>query len=772
MNLKRYFIFFILFALTGISAQTASLETTFSLKEINNTYIPYQNGMPVPSFDKQSRTTMFLHGTWKKQRFAADDNITLAKRDDTGYNNLIAEAQDRHLPTFDDSGWEDKTIPGVENEIYEFPKVPEYYEDGVWYRISFDVSSTFKGKFVKLNFLSVNYVADVWLNGEYLGYHEGGYTPFAFNVSDKLKFNEKNVLAVRVDNPEWGTRNDIVPYYEVDWFNYTGIIHDVYLEASDPVSVLRADIVPLDVNGNISTQIILNNNDSTDRSVKMSISIFNTDIEINDNTSELASDLKRDEAVFTGDVSEDILIASDTFAVIKGNIKITNPLLWSPQNPNLYILQVTLTQNDTVIDQFHSQFGIRTIERIKDKVLLNKQPVFLTGVARHEDHPVHGRSIPADVIYSDMHLVKDVNANLLRTAHYPNHPFTYQIADRLGIAVMEEIPVWWFDEPLPWQIQNDQRHIHEQMFKEMVYKDFNRPSVFLWSTSNECRDVPNRKIFVEKIQSEMKNKIKDGRLVSQSAAADRPGPEDDSQKACDVAGWTMYYGVFYGAANAIQGGTNNFLINAKVKQPETPVMATEFGTWSGEDNSLFNNQVKIFNETFAAFQNFAAINKSGKYNISGHLMAVTWWCIFDWYSHGHPRGYQSMGLYSMDRTFAKPVAQTLIDAYAPYYNLGGTVTSVKDKKEEVVPIKFELGQNYPNPFNPVSTISYSIPSESHVSLIVYSLLGKKVATLVDEQKSAGIYNVDFNAANLSSGIYFYRLQMNNQVITKKLTILK
>ena len=142
-------------------------------------------------------------------------------------------------------------------------------------------------------------------------------------------------------------------------------------------------------------------------------------------------------------------------------------------------MKVLLKENGQVIDEYYTQFGIRTIKTDVDKVLLNNQPVFFTGVARHEDHPVFGRSIPIDTIYSDLLKVKEVNANMLRTAHYPNHLYTYLMADRLGITIMEEIPVWWFDESFPWVIQNSVRHIHEQMFREMVFKDYNRPSILV-----------------------------------------------------------------------------------------------------------------------------------------------------------------------------------------------------------------------------------------------------------------------------------------------------
>jgi beta-glucuronidase len=168
-------------------------------------------------------------------------------------------------------------------------------------------------------------------------------------------------------------------------------------------------------------------------------------------------------------------------------------------------MKVLLKETGQIIDEYCTQFGIRTIRTDVDKVLLNNQPVFFTGVARHEDHPVFGRSIPIDTIYEDMLKVKGVNANMLRTAHYPNHLYTYLLADRLGITVIEEIPVWWFDESFPWVIQNSIRHIHEQMFREMVFKDYNRPSIILWSTCNECLDVDNRKVTTVKAGYQMVN---------------------------------------------------------------------------------------------------------------------------------------------------------------------------------------------------------------------------------------------------------------------------
>lgn len=764
-------LLFFFFRSALIFSQTATLEATLSLKDVNGVKIPYQNGMVVPSFEKQNRTILNLKGDWKKQRFAADDNISLAKRDVTGYQNLITEGANRHLSSFDDSGWENKTLPAVENTMNTYPDVPEYYQDGVWYRKTFNVSVSQAETFVKLMFYSVNYVADVWLNDVYLGYHEGGYTTFAFDITSALNYGGSNTLVVRVDNPIWNSRNDIVPYTACDWFNYTGIIHDVYLEFSHSVSVLRTNIVPQSTNGNFQTSIVLSNDLSSTKNVTVDVEVFEADINENNFNAESAHEIVGVQVPVSGVTNNSISVLGDSVSVWQTNLSIANPKLWSMQNPNLYVMKVKLTVDGNVADEYYTQFGIRKLDVVSDKFYLNNETVFLTGVARHEDHPVFGRSIPIDSIYSDMLKVKSVNATSLRTAHYPNHLQTYLLADRLGIAVIEEIPVWWFDTETAWNIQNNERHIHEQMFREMVFKDYNRPSIFMWSTTNECLDVPNRKIFIERVNQDLDQNYPDGRLVTQSAAADRPGSTDNSQLACDVMGWTMYFGVFHGSTYFT--GTFNFLNNVKINLPGKPILDTEFGYWSSEDGTTTQKQKDVFDFTFLAFKSHAALNTNGTINSSGALMGVTWWCIFDWYSHQHPGGYQSMGLYGMDRITAKPVASNLKTGYLPFYNFGGTVTEVEDETG-FIPTEYQLEQNYPNPFNPETIIKYNITQESFVKLKVFNALGSEVSILVNENQVAGKHKIHFNTKllSMSSGVYFYRIEAGNFTDTKKMIFLK
>jgi beta-galactosidase len=776
-------------AVLPAGAQVASLPASFNVRTVNGISVPFQNGMPSPTFEKQRRLTVDLRGPWRKQRFTSTVNtqaIALGLRDSAGYAALVADAAHRCDPGYDDSGWLFKSIPSVENTLNGLNVRPEDYEGGVWYRRAFTLPDSLNGHFVRLNFYAVNYVADVWLNGKYLGYHEGGYTPFSFDATQEVRFDSTNILAVRVENPPWETvnnvspRNDIVPYgtvqHKPDWFNFTGIIHDVYLEFSAPLSIARVEVVPQSLTGEIQTSVTVWNKSGAPQDAQLVIEVYEARVDSFTIRSELPADL------LDARVLESSLtlpgVPADSAAAARMTLTLPSPKLWSPKHPNLYVLRATLTAGSQTIDEVCTQFGIRTLGMTGNTLLLNGKPMFFPGVARHEDHYLYGRSVPRDVIFSDLKTVVDLNATFLRTAHYPNHPYTYLIADRLGIAVLEEIPVWWFDESIAWFKQDALRHIHEQMFREMVFRDRNRPSILFWSTCNECLDQTNRKNFIQRLNTELDAKYPDGRFVTESAAADRPGPDDPTQAACDVAGWTMYFGIFHGST--YYAGTKQFLQNALTYYPSKPFLDTEFGYWSTEDLGTANVQVNVFDSTFMAFNEFVAVDSTGVWHPGNPLAASTWWCVFDWYSI--QTGNQTMGLYRMDHTTAKPVAARLREVYRPFKASSEMAVVEGVAQTAGVPPAFRLEQNYPNPFNPKTGVRFSVPAQwgrdgqvsgvSDVNITVFDVLGRVVKVLVNERKAAGVYEVSFDGSGLASGVYICRLTAGPWMQSQKMVLVK
>lgn len=782
-RLLRFFVLFVCSAVTTASGQIAALPPTLELRVIDGITVPYQNGLPLPTFEKQRRPTIDLKGLWLKQRFAANHILTMGKRDSAGYAAVAVEAAGRFLPSYNDAGWTAKNLPAVENALNGLDQRPEDYEDGVWYRRTFAVPESLKNYSARLNFLAVNYVADVWLNGRYLGYHEGGYASFSFDISAAVRTDTLNVLCVRVDNPPWGSRDDVIPYgtlsHKPDWFNFTGIVHDVYLEFAGKLAIIRAEAVPQTISGEVQVAVVLANNSGAGKNAQVTVEAHTANIHQGNIQSEVSADLLGPMvASQSGSVSVGI---PDSVRALTYALSIPSPKLWSPKHPDLYILRVVVTVGVDTIDQYYTQFGIRTLGLKNNTVLLNGRPMFFPGVARHEDHYLYGRSVPVSLIYSDLQKVTDLNATFLRTAHYPNHPYTYLLADRLGIAVMEEIPLWWFDESNAWFKQDFFRHLHEQMWREMVFRDRNRPSILFWSTCNECLDVTNRGNFIARVNTELDTRYPDGRFVSESAAADRPGPTDPTQAACDVAGWTMYFGVFHGGT--YYAGTKDFLQKALAAYPAKPIVDTEFGYWSKEDLGTASVQVAVFDSTFKAFNEFVSVDSTGTYRPGKPLSAVTWWCIFDWFTTQQGTGTNTLGAYKIDHETVKPVAARIRNVYRPFKASSENAVLGVAGAVAAEPSQYSLAQNYPNPFNPKTVIGYQVPGGGGegsgagsqgavVRLAVYDILGREVAVLVNEPKESGEHRVEFVPAGLGTGVYFYRLKADNYSTTRKMVLVK
>jgi beta-galactosidase len=631
----------------------ATLAPTLGLFHVGGAQVPFQNRAPLRSFDPQDHPRTSLAGTWRKLRFAADHDLTMARRDARGLARLDPEGLSASM--CDDSGWAEAVLPGVENRMPApgTDEAPERYEDGVWYRRRIGVPADWTGRFVTLNFLAANYVADVWLNGRWIGWHEGGYTPFSFDVSAAVRPGAENSVAVRIDNPPWGTRSDTIPSVKSsDWWNYTGIIQEAYLESQPAVRVVRADIVPMSLDGTVSVRVVLSN--ASPRAVHgaLGLRFFHADPAAPGFLADpRASAIIGDEAAARGETHAEAALAAGETRVVRLTARLENPRPWSPGHPDLYVMAAELTDDGEPIDRWCTQFGVRTVAASGTSLLLNGAPVILAGIARHEEWPDTGRTARWDRIRTDLEIARELGASFLRTAHYPNHPFTYLLTDRLGLLVMQEVPAWQFTDE-EFRVQG-RRRIMDQMWREMVLGSFNRPSVILWGAQNEGREVRRRRRCMRRLFSDWRTHYPDGRLSTQSAAADSPGPLDASQEECDVAGWTVYFGIFHGST--YHAGTADFLDRAHRRFPGKPVLATEFGLWSYPDGRNNEEQRAVFRETFRAFSERLATRDGG------FVAGMTWWTLFDWFSVN--TGIQSMGLCGMDRVSRKPVWADAREAY-------------------------------------------------------------------------------------------------------------
>ncbi|MEM8533244.1 MAG: glycoside hydrolase family 2 TIM barrel-domain containing protein, partial [Chloroflexota bacterium] len=324
-------------------------------------------------------------------------------------------------------------------------------------------------------------------------------------------------------------------------------------------------------------------------------------------------------------------------------------------------------------------------------------------------------------IYDDLVDIKELNVNFLRTAHYPNHPYTYLLTDRMGLAVAEEIPTWWFDAY--HFADQKQRRIADQMWREMIFRDYNRPSIILWSGTNEAISNERRREFLTRINRDLKENYYDGRLVTQSAATDRGGPDDESMQAVDVAGWTMYFGLF--AEGPYYEGTRDFLTAANRAFPDKPIFNTEFGYFATPEDSLELLQREVFDETFRALEERRAVDTDGSVtsNDNGFLMTQTWWAMFDWYTQR--AGLNTFGAVKLDREDTRPVRDAIGTSYEPYNNNGGLATTTARARPVDIPEAyvapqpaevpdapllqdFEAAESYYNVFRSASRLATNI----------------------------------------------------------------
>jgi len=630
-----------------------TLTSTFTLTQKDGITIPLQNKDVYPSFEAQNNPVIDLHGTWKKIR-VNDPKLSMRIRDEIAIDKLRHEIIGLTQAPFDESALIDHVLPGVENKIghkiASHGEGMETYEAGAWYRRVISISKK-SDKVYLFKALAMSTIADLFINDHYIGTHEGSFNPFAFDVSAALKDGD-NVFALRVHNIPWGSRIDTIPAQSgSDYFNYTGVIHDFWIEEVPLVSIRRVDLIPLSLKETQVTVTVVNRSEGK---VHLPLSFELCQAKI---TSENLG------ALNAGDLCDTYIEAlpSQSLDLQAQETKALRFILnteklqpWRLLDPSLYILKTK-----SPFETLHHEFGVRTLIVSKRSILLNGQAVFLNGMARHEENLHKGRSLSHMEIVEECLELKKMNLNFTRTAHYPNHPLTYRVLDRLGMAAMMEVPLWQHEnEHFKAQLK---RRIDQQMWREMIFVQRNRPSVFLWSTQNECNGNDYRLAYNRLLVSDLKKNYDDGRLTTQSAAADRPGVSDPSMAPLDVLGYTMYYGIFHGQPHNTEHpyldnaytGTLDYL-NAAYDFHKKPILVSEYGIWSSAGDAV---QKDIAINNLRAFIELRNVNFDGSESDKGFVSGINYWTINDWFVN-HNTWIQSMGFKTLDRK-EKPLVSAI-----------------------------------------------------------------------------------------------------------------
>jgi beta-glucuronidase len=528
--------------------------------------------------DKPAAKTLYHDGP--DGRYLLDgDWLFRLDNDDQG-------VKQRFMRSSSTAGWSEVKVPNVWN--LGDPS-NESMAGGIgWYRKDFELPSADSDLDWAFRFESVNYRTKVWLNGTPLGENTGAYIPFEM-MAKALKRHGTNRLVVRVDSrrkptdfPPAGLNTDGVP--TGGWWNYSGIQREVYLRRIDRLDFQKVQVQPI-----------------------ITCATCPASIRVKVNLRNVGSAGER--ATITGKYGDQSIrmgtktLARDSIAEFTDTVRIAKPHLWSPSDPHLYDVSLTVRVGGRKVAGYALRSGIRSIKVVNGRLVLNGSYLNVRGVGLHEDSKAQGFAIDnarRDQLLKD---AKELGATVLRT-HYPLHPYTHELADRMGLLIWSEIPVYsvktqYLKEPAV-------RRLAVEELTKNITANQNHPSVMLWSIGNELSSQPGP-VQVAYINSAVKTarELDPTRPVGLAVAA-YPSSlcQAEQYKSLDVLGLNDYFGWYPGPSGQIFDRTKlpGYLDAARACYPDKALMITEFGAESNRDGPAEEKGTWAFQNEWIDYQ--------------------------------------------------------------------------------------------------------------------------------------------------------------------------
>ena len=417
----------------------------------------------------------------------ATDIISRAVSFDDGWSFLKDSLSGAENPDFNDSNWRILDIPhdwsiedlpgqNGEDIIGPFDKSAVdrmssgYLVGGIgWYRKNFTIKEEDKDKVAYLQFDGVYMNADVWLNGNHLGFHPYGYTPFYYDITSFLNpAGQANVVAVRVRNEGLNSR----------WYSGSGINRHVWLTLVNPVHI--------DVSGGLYITTPAVSENSAD--VKIATTLLNTGSK--DKNIVLQTRLFDPSGKLAGSASSNSALTPGQMLELIQNVTVKKPALWSIDDPNLYQARVSVLIDEVVVDNQETLFGIRSIKiDAQNGLTINGKSVDMIGGCYHHDNGPLGAASIDRAEERKIEVLKKFGFNAIRTSHNPPSPALLDACDRLGMVVIDEIFDMWENPKKEQDYHLNFREWWQKDVESWVKRDRNHPSVLIWSIGNEIRET-------------------------------------------------------------------------------------------------------------------------------------------------------------------------------------------------------------------------------------------------------------------------------------------
>ena len=383
----------------------------------------------------------------------------------------LGDVEGASVFTFDDNDWRQLNLPHDWAIEGEFSKDnPSGTGGGAlpggigWYRKTFVADEAYAGKKVFIDFDGVYMNSEVFINGHSLGKRPYGYISFRYDLTPYLKIGEENVIAVRVDNQEQPNSR---------WYSGCGIYRNVWLTVTNPIHV--------DLWGTYVTAPQVSDKEAT---VSVCTSVKNEGTALAE--VKVISSLLDAEGNRVGETTSVLPISKDSVGTYQQTVKVVSPILWSVNNPYLYTLETEVWADDKLVDTYETTTGIRSFEFSADKgFVLNGERVKIKGVCMHHDLGCLGAAVNTRAIERQLEILREMGCNGIRCSHNPPAPELLQLCDEMGFIVMDETFDMWRKKKTRYDYSLYFNEWHERDLTDLMLRDRNHPSIFMWSIGNE-----------------------------------------------------------------------------------------------------------------------------------------------------------------------------------------------------------------------------------------------------------------------------------------------